>query len=38
MGKSLVGGGNQQLGSKYSSVTILIWCVKNWFENYLVSF
>jgi hypothetical protein len=38
MGKSLVGVGNQQLGSKYYSVTIFIWCVKDWFEKNLVSF
>jgi hypothetical protein len=38
MGKSLVGVGNQQLGIKYSSVTIFIWCVEDWFEKNLVSF
>jgi hypothetical protein len=38
MGKSLVGVGDQQLGSEDSSVTIFIWCVKDCFENNLVSF
>jgi len=38
MGKNLVGVGDQQLGSEDSSVTIFIWCVKDWFEKNLVSF
>ncbi len=38
MGKSLVGIGDQQLGSEDSSVTIFIWCMKDWFEKNLVSF
>ncbi len=38
MGKSLVGIGDQQLGSEDSSVTIFIWCMKDWFEKNLVLF
>jgi hypothetical protein len=38
MGKSLVGIGDQQLGSEDSSVTIFIWCMKDWFEKNPFSF